>query len=186
MTTGVIRIYCVILLLVSLAGCDRTAPPPARPSPDTESTQTEAASPHEFPMKKSDEQWKAQLTPEQFRILREKDTEAPFTGKYDHFFEDGLYRCAGCEQPLFRSQTKFDSGCGWPAFYNAIEGAVLTSKDDSFGMQRDELLCSRCGGHLGHVFNDGPPPTGLRYCINSASLIFEPAGQAAPPPEREE
>ena len=122
---------------------------------------------------KSEQEWKESLTPEQYRILRQKGTEPAFTGKYWNQKEDGTYVCAGCGQELFRSDTKFDSGCGWPSFYDALESGNVETRDDfSFGMHRIEVLCSRCGGHLGHVFEDGPKPTGLRYCINSASLQF--------------
>ena len=122
----------------------------------------------------TDEEWKNKLTSAEYHILREKGTERPFTGKYDEFFEDGLYRCAGCDEELFVSETKYNSGCGWPAFYESLPNKIEETEDNSFGMKRIEITCKNCGGHLGHVFNDGPKPTGLRYCINSASLDFEP------------
>lgn len=122
----------------------------------------------------TDEEWKNKLTSSEYHILREKGTDRPFTGKYDEFFEDGLYSCAGCDEELFISETKYNSGCGWPAFYEPLPNKVEESEDNSFGMKRIEITCKNCGGHLGHVFNDGPKPTGLRYCINSTSLDFEP------------
>lgn len=125
-------------------------------------------------MKKSDAEWKKELSPEEYRILRKKGTEAPFTGKYYDHQEEGTYTCAGCGSPLFSWETKFDAGCGWPSFYQPLEeGNVESQEDRSHGMIRTEVLCSRCGGHLGHVFDDGPRPTGRRYCINSAALKFK-------------
>lgn len=132
---------------------------------------------------KSEADWKASLSPEQYRVLRMKGTERPFSGKYWNLKSDGIYRCAGCGQTLFESKDKFESGCGWPSFSApAAKAAVGETADATLGMRRTEILCSRCGGHLGHVFEDGPHPTGLRYCINSASLEFQPASQdhAAP------
>lgn len=123
---------------------------------------------------KSEEQWRKELTPEQYRILREKGTEAPFTGEYAHAKTPGTYLCAACGQELFDSDMKYDSGSGWPSFYApAAPGRVDNHQDDTHGMRRIEVTCSRCGSHLGHVFPDGPRPTGLRYCINSASLKLE-------------
>ena len=122
----------------------------------------------------TDDEWQNKLTPEEYHILREKGTERPFTGKYDKFYEDGKYKCAGCNTELFVSDTKYNSGCGWPAFYESLPGKIEESPDNSLGMARVEITCEKCGGHLGHVFNDGPQPTGLRYCVNSASLDFEP------------
>jgi len=123
---------------------------------------------------KTDEQWRQDLTPEQYRVLRQKGTERAFTGEYDETFAPGVYRCAGCGQELFVSDDKFDSGCGWPAFSQpAGDDKIEEHADNNFGMRRTEVICSRCGGHLGHVFPDGPRPTGLRYCINSAALKLD-------------
>jgi methionine-R-sulfoxide reductase len=122
--------------------------------------------------KRTEKEWQETLTPEQYRILREKGTEMAFTGKYDKYFEKGTYTCAGCSTPLFESETKYDSGCGWPAFYQSLPETIDETPDHSFGRMRTEITCSKCDGHLGHVFTDGPKPTGLRYCVNSVSLDF--------------
>ena len=124
-------------------------------------------------MKKPESEWKRILSPEEYRILREKGTERAFTGEYDGHFEQGVYLCAGCGSQLFESETKYRSGCGWPAFFNVIPESVEETKDNSFDMERIEITCRNCDGHLGHVFKDGPKPTGLRYCINSVSMDFK-------------
>jgi peptide-methionine (R)-S-oxide reductase len=122
----------------------------------------------------SDEEWKKKLTPEQFQVLRKHGTERAGASPLDHFYEPGTYYCAGCGAPLFDSDTKFNSGSGWPSFYQPMDDAVETSTDRSFFMVRTEVHCQKCGGHLGHVFEDGPQPTGLRYCMNGCALDFKP------------
>jgi len=128
-----------------------------------------------YPLMLTDVQWKGRLTPAQYAILRQAGTEIPFTSPLLNEHRSGIFACAGCNQDLFSSRTKFDSGTGWPSFYAVLPHAVITRNDRSLGMERTEVLCSRCGGHLGHVFNDGPKPTGLRYCMNGLALTFHTA-----------
>jgi len=129
-----------------------------------------------FDVTHSDDEWKRLLTPAQYQVLRKHGTERPFTSPLNDEHRAGVFNCAACDLPLYRSETKFDSGTGWPSFWSPIEGAVGTKTDRSFWMQRTEVHCRRCGGHLGHVFNDGPRPTGLRYCMNGVALKFLPEG----------
>ncbi|KAK3303532.1 Mss4-like protein [Chaetomium strumarium] len=131
----------------------------------------------QYPDQRSDDEWRAVLSPEQFRILREKGTEPPGSGKYDkHYPDSGVYTCAGCNAPLYKARHKFSSGCGWPAYFDSIPGAVVRHEDRTFGMLRTEIVCAKCGGHLGHVFKgEGfPTPTDERHCVNSVSLNFTP------------
>lgn len=139
----------------------------------------------DFPYKKTDEEWKSALSAKQFEVLRNKGTEYPHTGVYNLHFEEGAYFCAGCKQKLFESEAKFNSSCGWPSFDKAIPGSVDFERDTSFGMIRTEVLCSNCGSHLGHVFNDGPTDTGERFCINSVCLNFNPPSHSAMEDEKE-
>jgi len=127
-----------------------------------------------YEVTKSDAEWKKLLSPAAYQVLRHQDTEAPFTSPLNKEHRKGIFACAGCDLDLFSSETKFDSGTGWPSFYRALPNAVQTSQDNSLFMQRTEVHCRRCGGHLGHLFDDGPKPTGLRYCMNGVSLAFKP------------
>ena len=129
----------------------------------------------QFPLELSEAEWQSKLTPEQYRVLREHGTERAGTSPLNYEKRSGVFSCAGCGQELFTSDTKYESGSGWPSFFLPIEGAVVTTTDHSHGMVRTEAMCSQCGGHLGHVFPDGPAPTGARYCMNGLSLTFEPS-----------
>ncbi len=154
---------CIIILLTSLIlpACSQHKP------------SEKSVSSLKIRLAKTEEEWKKQLTPQQFYVLRKKGTERAFSGEYCNNHEKGTYHCAACQLPLFKSEAKFESGTGWPSFFQPVnDTAVASVTDGSYGMVRDEVVCSRCGGHLGHVFDDGPKPTGLRYCMNSVSLKF--------------
>lgn len=165
-----------LALALVLSACARApqSPPAARPQ-DAQTTADVVDPPVGERLQLSDAAWRARLTPEQFRVMREQGTEVAFTGRYWDHHARGTYTCAACAAPLFASTDKFDSGTGWPSYTRPVApGRVEEVRDASHGMVRTEVRCARCGGHLGHVFDDGPPPTGLRYCINSASLSFRP------------
>ena len=164
-------LFALAFVMMIGAGCSTTS------SEDIASKNGESKLKYE--VQKSDEEWKKELSPEAYRVIREKGTERPFSGTYYLNKETGVYNCVGCGNPLFRSDSKFDSGCGWPSFWTPVDSnAVVETIDRSLGMVRTEITCAKCGAHLGHVFDDGPNPSGLRYCINSVSLDFEKGNQS--------
>jgi peptide-methionine (R)-S-oxide reductase len=175
-------VLCVASLMFLMSACERTAqseaPPPAATATPAKATASATSRPANVErtdkVVKTDDEWKKTLTPEQYHILREKGTERAFTGATWDNHDKGVYKCAACGLELYSSDTKFESGTGWPSFWQPIANdRVTVAADNSHGMERDEVLCARCGGHLGHVFDDGPKPTGLRYCMNSGAMTFE-------------
>lgn len=159
--------FVYFILILSMFGCTQN-------NLKENAMEKSNSNPHTFNLEKSEEEWKNELTPEQYYVMRQAGTERPFTGKYNMHFEEGVYTCGGCGEPLFTSDSKFNAHCGWPSFDREIaEGKILERADTSHGMIRTEILCANCGSHLGHVFDDGPTETGLRYCVNSLSLDFE-------------
>lgn len=155
-----------LFIFISLTACSK--------STVKENSKMENSKQNSFNVQKSEEEWKEELSPEQFAILRQAGTEMPHSGKYNMHFEEGVYKCGACGEPLFTSESKFDGHCGWPSFDKEIEeGKIVERLDKSHGMLRTEIVCANCGSHLGHIFEDGPTETGLRYCVNSLSLDFE-------------
>lgn len=165
-----IRKLLILALLATFASCK------GQNSKTTASQTPQDSTTTQFKVVKTDAEWKKELTPEQYNVLRQKGTERPHTGEYDEHFEKGTYVCAACGNALFTSNAKFHSECGWPSFDQAIKGSVIYEHDNSYGWDRTEVMCAKCGGHLGHVFDDGPEETtGQRYCTNSVSIKFIPA-----------
>lgn len=171
-----LKFIVVVLLIVVVAACNHKVK--SDKSTDMKEMESKISENKDNNMEgnkvvKTDEQWKKELSPEQYYVLRQKGTERPHTGALLNHKEDGLYTCAACGNELFKSEQKFDSHCGWPSFDDQIEGAINTTKDSSHGMIRTEITCAKCDGHLGHIFDDGPTETGLRYCVNSLSIGFK-------------
>ena len=164
MKNTIFTILLTLSLITSACGQNKNA----------NQTQTKSTNKMKFAIEKTTEEWKKILSAEEYRVLREKGTERAFTGILNTNKETGVYDCAGCANPLFKSDTKFDSGTGWPSFYDALPNGVTLIEDATHGMVRTEVVCAKCGGHLGHVFDDGPKPTNMRYCMNSVSLDFKP------------
>jgi peptide-methionine (R)-S-oxide reductase len=164
---GRLIVFCIIILTVSMSACAQ--------QPQDESRNKYYSLTDKSKLQVSDAEWRKVLSPKAYNILREKGTEPSYTGPYVHNDQKGIYHCAACGNALFSSDTKYDSHTGWPSFFRPLGGnSIVTAKDVSVGSERTEVLCARCGGHLGHVFNDGPQPTGLRYCMNGYALKFEP------------
>ena len=160
------KIICYLLIISNFIACNANSQAPTTKKTNTMNEKEKVI--------KTEDDWKKILSPEQYNVLREKGTEAPYSGKYYLHKEKGIYVCAACGETLFESDTKFDAGCGWPSFSDVVDSSkVVYTKDTSHGMIRTEITCAKCGGHLGHVFDDGPTPTGLRYCINSISIDFK-------------
>ena len=174
----------VLLAVLALAACAQEAGAPAAASPEPAAVTTADEPAVTDRLVLSEEDWRHRLSPEQFKVLRRQGTEPPFCGGYTASKQHGpgVYRCAGCGNPLFDAGTKFESGTGWPSFWNCFRGRVAFHEDHSHGMERHEVVCARCDGHLGHIFEDGPPPTGARFCINAVALRFDPEHRPAHPP----